>query len=175
MDKYTFTFNGIDLYTKYGILAAKIRRRLIPKKRSRKVVVPEKSGAIDFGSDDYDESEVEIKCITLRVLTGDEIRQLAYDLSGKGEIRTFLEPDRYYVGELFDTSVVDYIGTVGNRFSLPFICEPFAHGEQVTENFTNNSRLQYNGTAKTPARIIIKNTSGHTIEGLNITMRKAVN
>jgi len=47
----------------------------------------------------------------------------------------------------------DHIGRMG-QFSLTFICEPLAYGEQVTANFVSDSATVNNaGTCPTPAII----------------------
>ena len=61
------------------------------------------------------------------------------------------------------------------RFGLPFICDPFAYGEQKTVRFTNEAPLKYAGTAETPVRITITNTGETDMEGIIIKVRKVIN
>ena len=103
------------------------------------------------------------------------MRELAYDLSGKKQLRTWHEPDKYYMAQLFSTDAIEYIGRMGNRFGLPFKCEPFAYGEQKTVRFTNEAPLKYAGTAETPVRITITNTGESDMEGIIIKVRKVIN
>ena len=175
MHKYGFTFNGVDFHEKYGIWLEKTKDTLTPKLRSRKTTLPDRSGAYDYGAKRYDERMVELQCISLRVLSRAEMRELAYDLSGKGELRTWHEPDKYYVGQLFDPGAIEYIGVVGNRFVLPFVCEPFAYGEQKTVRFENESFFKYAGTAETPVRMTITNTGDSDITGIVVKVRKVIN
>ena len=175
MNKFGFTFGGVDFYEKYGILLEKTKDNLIPEMRERKTVVPDRNGAYDYGAKYYDERVVELQCVSLRQLTRAEMRELAYDLSGKKELRTWHEPDKYYMGQLFTTDPIEYIGTIGNRFGLPFKCEPFAYGNQITERFENNATLRYSGTAETPVRITITNNGDKDMTGVRIKIRKVIN
>ena len=175
MRDFTFTFGGVDFYEKYGILLEKTKDNLMPDLRERKVEIPDRSGAFDYGAKYYDERMVELQCISLRTLTRAEMRELAYDLSGKKELRTWHEPDKYYMAQLFSTDAIEYIGTMGNRFGLPFKCEPFAFGEQRTVRFTNESPVRYAGTAETPVRITVTNTGKTDMEGIIIKVRKVIN
>lgn len=175
MRDFTFTFGGVDFYEKYGILLEKTKDNLIPDLRERKVEIPDRSGAYDYGAKYYNERMVELTCISLRSLSREEMRELAYDLSGKKQLRTWHEPDKYYMAQLFSTDAIEYIGRMGNRFGLPFKCEPFAYGEQKTVRFTNEAPLKYAGTAETPVRITITNTGETDMEGIIIKVRKVIN
>lgn len=175
MRDFTFSFGGVDFYEKYSILLEKTKDPIAPELRSRKVTVPDQSGAYDYGAKHYDERTVQLQCISLRSLDRSEMRELAYDLSGKKELRTWHEPDKYYIGQLYDPGDIKYIGRMGNRFTLPFVCEPFAYGKQQTETFEGSSKLAYAGTAETPVRITITNSSGSPVTGVVITMRKVIN
>ena len=175
MRDFTFTFNGVDFYEKYNIILEKTKDPIAPELRSRKVTVPEQSGAYDYGAKRYDERMVELQCISLRTLSRSEMRELAYDLSGKHELRTWHEPDKYYIGQLYDPGAIEYIGRMGNRFSLPFVCDPFSYGEQKTQTFLNSENITYDGTAETPVRITITNTGDSPVTGVVITTRKVIN
>ena len=175
MRDFTFTFNGVDFYEKYSILLEKTKDPIAPELRSRKVTVPDRSGAYDYGAKFYNERMVELQCISMRTLSRAEMRELAYDLSGKHELRTYHEPEKYYIGQLYDPGAIEYIGRMGNRFTLPFVCEPFAYGAQVTESFENESFFKYFGTAAAPVRITITNTGDADITGVLLKIRKVIN
>jgi len=63
------------------------------------------------------------------------------------------EPGKSYKGKLASAVDLDHTGRLG-QFSLTFICEPLAYGEQVTANFVSDSVTVANaGTFPTPAII----------------------
>lgn len=171
---YSFTFGGLDLYEKYGILIEHVRDTLTPNLRQRKVTVPDRSGAYDYGARYYDERALELSCLSLNNLTRDEMRELAYDLSGKKQLIIYREPEKYYLAQMYDPAQISYAGRVGSRYTLAFSCEPFAFGQQVTEAFSNSGDFSYQGTAETPVRITITNPNDYPLRGITITMREAI-
>jgi phage-related protein len=59
------------------------------------------------------------------------------------------ETGKTYRGKLASAVDFDHIGKMG-RFSLSFVCEPFAYGSEVTTNFANDSTTVANaGTVAT--------------------------
>lgn len=175
MMKNSWTFNGIDMRAEFGlILEEPFDDRLQPTLRERKLVVPHRNGAYDYGARWYDERPVGVKCASSQLLTRDDVRRLARVLSEKGELRSWYEPDKYYIGRIYEGAVIERIVGRAKRFELPFVCEPFAYGEQVTEQFTNQAALAYAGSAETPTHIIITNRGTEPIKGLTLTMRESV-
>ena len=55
------------------------------------------------------------------------------------------------------------------RFSLSFVCEPFAYGAQKTLTFAGSTAVEYAGSARTPVRIVIRNDNYFAITGVVIT------
>ena len=175
MMKNSWTFNGIDMRAEFGlILEEPFDDRMQPTLRERKLVVPHRNGAYDYGARWYDERPVGVKCASAQLLTRDDVRRLARVLSEKGELRSWYEPDKYYIGRIYEGAVIERIVGRAKRFELPFVCEPFAYGEQVTEQFTNQAALAYAGSAETPTHIIITNRGTEPIKGLTLTMRESV-
>lgn len=175
MMKNSWTFNGIDMRAEFGlILEEPFDDRLQPTLRERKLVVPHRNGAYDYGARWYDERPVGVKCASSQLLTRDDVRRLARVLSEKGELRSWYEPEKYYIGRIYEGAVIERIVGRAKRFELPFVCEPFAYGEQVTEQFTNQAALAYAGSAETPTHIIITNRGTEPIKGLTLTMRESV-
>lgn len=175
MTKHSWSFNGVDMLEKYGlILEEPFDDKLQPRLRERKLVVPKRSGAYDYGAKYYDEREVIVKCASVKLLTRNDVRKLAKELSVKGELRDWHEPDKYYVGRMYESPDIERLAGVGKRFQLEFVCEPFAYGRQVTSTFINQIKMSYDGTASTPVHIVIKNTSGTDIKGLTILIRETI-
>lgn len=170
-NKSSFLFNGIDMYQTYGIMIAddgEPQDVLLPSLRPRKVTIPLRDGAYDFGAKYYNERDgVQITCVTTRVITRDETREIAYTLSKKAPIRFWTEPDKYYIGRVYQAPTLEQLRNIGNRFPLVFVCEPFAYGDTYTTAFDGLTLpVEYKGTAPTPTYIQITNNG--TAAAVNI-------
>lgn len=169
----SFEFSGIDMLTTYGIrcISSDV---LQPKPRVRKVSVPGRDGTHDFGARNYDERQLRLSCDSMAALTRHQIRELSYLLARKGRIVLWDEPDKYYLGRLYDDAQLKYIGLIGHEFTLTFTCDPFAYGATVDrampEKFVGVD--QYQGTASTSTRIALTNTGTAVIQGLHIVVRE---
>lgn len=172
-NKSSFLFGSIDMFEKFGIQIAEDglpHDVLMPQLRERKVTIPLRSGAYDYGAHYYDERAIQITCVTVRKGTRDDAREMAYILSKKSQIRFWNEDDKYYIGRVYQAPDLDILRNIGNRFTLTFICEPFAHGDTVTESFTNlRYEPDYPGTAPTPTYIVIENTGNTNAVNIVIT------
>lgn len=161
--KSSFLFGTTDMFTTFGIQLTQDGLPvdvLMPDLRARKVTVPLRHGAYDYGAKYYDERAIQITCVTTKVLDREDVREIAYLLSKKAQIRFWTEPEKYYIGRVYAAPTLEQLRKVGNRFDMTFICEPFAYGTQVTDNFTNRIYIpSYEGTASTPTMIIIRNTA----------------
>ena len=170
LNKSSFLFGGTDMFERFGIQITEEglpQDVLIPELRPRKVTIPLRSGAYDFGAHYYNERAIAVGCVTVRASTRDDAREMAYMLSKKAEIRFWNEPDKYYLGRVYQAPSLDVLRNIGNRFTLEFIVEPFAYGVTKTEQMTDLFYLpNYQGTAATPTYIVIENTG--TIPATNI-------
>lgn len=170
MLKYSFTFGGVDMREKYGVWCTAYDT-FFPPLRSRKITVPGRSGAYDYGSNEYDERTLRLECDTRTGKTRAEMREIAYALSKKHEIRIWQEPDKYYIGKLYDPSELEDLGQIVYKFTLTFVCEPFAYGETVQVDFQGPVwSASYEGTQETPTRLQITNTGSTTANGIQITI-----
>lgn len=171
-DKSSFLFGTTDMYQQFGLMLTEDglpQDTLLPGLRPRKVTVPLRSGAFDFGAHYYDERAISITCVTVKAGTRDDAREMAYILSKKSEIRFWNEPDKYYIGRVYQAPGLEVLRKVGNRFSLTFVCEPFAYGETTTEQMSSLVYLpDYKGTAPTPTYIVIENTGTTNAVNLQI-------
>ncbi|MCL2517604.1 MAG: hypothetical protein FWF15_03475 [Oscillospiraceae bacterium] len=170
---------------------------LLPEKRQRKQYIPFRHGAYDYSAEDnkrfYNERELRLRCIwmsqALQKLTRADIREIALWLSKRGRIVLDIEPDKYYMGELFDANELiahyDYAinmndeydggGTTDGEFEITFICEPFAYGKVVQQSITNGKNpIYYNGTADTPTMIVLRNNSGAAATNVQIVLTRKV-
>lgn len=159
----SFLFGTVDMYQRFGLkLAEKSIPQdvLLPELRAKKQTIPQRHGAYDFGARYYEERTIEIECVTNRVISREDSREIAYILSKKSEIRFWTEPEKHYVGRVYQAPTLDQLRNVGHRFSLAFICEPFAYGVTKTEQFTGRRYTPaYSGTIGTPTYIVIRNAA----------------
>ena len=160
-NKSSFLFGNTDMYQRFGIQIADdgfAKDLLKPQLRERKVVVPLRHGAYDYGARYYDERPIPITCVTVSSRTRDDAREMAYILSKKSEIRFWNEPDKYYIGRAYVPPDLEILRNVGNRFTINFIMNPFAYGQTITRSFTNLQYVpNYIGTSETPTYIVIEN------------------
>ena len=171
--KGSFLYGATDMYVSYGIKLTNDsipKDVLLPELRPRKVTVPLRNGVYDFGALYYNERTVQIECVTTRVLTRADTREIAYTLSKKAEIRFWTEPDKFYVGRVYQPPTLEQLRNVGSRFQMVFICEPFAYGQTITAKFSGQNLLpKYPGTAPTPTYIMIQNTGSANASNIKIT------
>lgn len=176
----SFKFGNTDMYEEFGIMildAGMPDDLFIPEIRERKVEVPNRHGAYDFGAKYYNERELSLKCIAAeseRIGINKEnlrqyVREITYVLSKKSEIRLWNEPDKYYIGRLYDAVELTQLRNIGDEFTLTFICEPFAYGKTKTEQMPGLIYTsQYKGTAPTPTYIVIENVGSAAAVNLQI-------
>ena len=173
VDKSSFLFGTTDMYERFGIMIADDGMPddvLKPTIRERKVTVPLRNGAYDYGAQYYDERPVSITCVTVRAGTRDDAREMAYILSKKSILRLWNEPDKYYVGRVYQAPSLECLRIKGNRFTLNFVLEPFAYRNTVTQNFDGLTYSpNYAGTAPTPTYIVIENTGAGNAVNISIT------
>ena len=101
--------------------------------------------------------------------SGEMYLETIYVLSKKSQIRFWNEPEKYYVGRVYQAPGLEVLRKVGNRFSMTFILEPFAYRNTLTENFVNRRYTpEYEGTASTPTYIVIENTGSSNARNIQI-------
>ena len=175
--KGSFLFGTTDMFVTFGIKLADNSTPedvLIPGLRSRKQTIPLRHGAYDYGARYYEERRLNVECVTNRVITRMDVREIAYILSKKSEIRFWNEPEKYYIGRVYNPPTLEQLRNVGNHFELEFICEPFAYRQTLTRFFTNNKYIpEYDGTASTPTYIVLTNTSA-TAQVKNIRITQTI-
>src|SRR5699024_4822076 len=93
---------------------------LFPAVRPRKVVVPGRDGAYDFGANSRDERIIRMECDNRYRATRADMRELAYTLSKKNRIVLWDEPDKYYIGRIYDPSELTNLGEIVYKFTITF-------------------------------------------------------
>lgn len=171
MTNDSFEFGGVDMAQRFGIYVIAYDV-LMPTLRPRKVVVPGRSGAYDFGAKYRDERPLRMECDTRINLTRHEMRELAYLLSKKNVIRLWDDPDVHYIGRIYDTTELINI-SIGFEFNLTFTCDPCVYGSVKTLNISgsNPQRIALEGTEETPTRISITNNGDVDAVGIQIRLR----
>lgn len=168
MLKHSFTFGGVDMQEKYGVWVVSYDT-FAPPLRQRMVTVPFRSGSYDYGAKYYDNRTLRLTCDTRIKKTRNDIRELAYVLSFKNEIALWDEPEKRYVGRMYDPSELEDIYQTIYKFSITFICDPFAYGDVVSDDLQSGKNApDYAGTADAPTRITITNAGSTSISGIQI-------
>lgn len=167
-DSFSFsTYNSMDDWG-IQVIATDV---FLPPKRHRKLEIPGRSGAFDYGAKDWGERTIRLDCRLTRQISKSGFREIVYLLSKKGRIRLWNEPDKYYIGELYDQAdVQDFYLESMREFELVFTCEPFAYGETKTLPLSDGrNAVAYRGTADAPCTIVLKNISESDIINVTIT------
>lgn len=132
-------------------------RQLLPYPNDYYVQVPGRQGSILFPRELADR-RIELDCAFVEPSLAD-IRTKARDIAAwlytddRANLSFDDETGKTYKGKLASAVDFDHIGKMG-QFSLSFVCEPLAYGEQVTANFASDSATVNNaGTFPTPAII----------------------
>lgn len=138
---------------------------LLPPKRERKVQIPRRSGRYNYGDNVWDERTIRITCTLERKISRAQVREIAYALSQESNLVLWEEPDKYYIGEIYDSAeILDYFDECMRDFELTFICRPFAYSAAKTVPISSgNVTTEYQGTADAPCTIILRNNTGSSI------------
>jgi len=136
---------------------------LTPTKRERKTQAPFRHGTFSQGAGYYDDRVVPIECHLTKTHTKEELRRIIAVLSRRIRIYFWDEPDKFYVGELFEEVDVDvFPKRVNAEFTLPFVCEPFATGPaQRVPLVRGYNPISYNGTQETATLFILRARGGN--------------
>lgn len=132
-------------------------RQLLPELNDHYVQVPGKFGSILFPRELADR-RIEIDCAFVGSSLAD-IRTKARDIAAwlyttdRAKLSFDDDPGKYYMAKLASAVDFEHLALMG-QFSLSFVCEPLAYGEQVTTTFENDTATVANaGTYPTPAII----------------------
>lgn len=177
---FSFNFSGRNS-REFGLLATSYDFYM-PQKRERKQFIPFRHGRHDYGAQYYNERVLRVRCLwtssRLERMTRSEIREVIHWLSKKGRITLDVEPDKYYIGELYEPDELeahynyakDNITSPLGEFTIEFVCEPFACRDVAGQSLsTGLNEINYLGTAETPCVIVLKNNSGVTLNNVTVT------
>ena len=169
----SFSFGSVNSVEAWGLKVIE-HDFFMPAKRARKITIPDRSGAYDYGARYYDERILSLECVLERKISKSAFREIVYGLSKKKQIRLWDEPEKYYMGELYNPEeVIVYPQEFMREFTLEFTCEPFAYHPTITIPIKNGSNpITYGGTAESPAIIEIFNRNKYSVQNITITAVK---
>lgn len=154
----------------------------MPARRVRQYEVEGRHGVIDYGGETYEMRNISLKIVIFGSNTHEELRQkvrdVAFWLSGNGNLIFDDEPDKAYTAKVISQISLDQFVTTGMA-TVSFQCQPFAQTpnySQINTNITTKpttTTVTSSGTQDTPAIIIIKNIGTTTIGNIEL-QRKAV-
>lgn len=170
----TFTFNNQNS-ADFGIILELPHHMLIPPKRSERMEIPLRSGSYDLSTKPiYNDRTITCDCAyigTSNEKLREDARNISWWLSQKGKLIFSDEPDKHYNAEVISEIPIEEQFKIG-RFTLDFICEPFAYsGIKSHPLHTGVNTVPYGGTIETPCLIILKN-SGNAVTKIQITTVK---
>lgn len=174
MTKNSFQFGQFNSVDDWGIKII-ANDFLMPPKRDSRIQIPFKSGSYVRASKPiYDDRTLRLECMLWRKISKFELRQIAYELSNRRQIRIWNEPQLYYVGEIYNPSeVLDFPQECAREFEIEFSCDPFAYSEPIKkEMISGENNITYGGTAETPTLIMLKNNNNYSVSNIQITITK---
>lgn len=173
MTSNSFQFGGYNSVDDWGIKVLAYDT-LIPPKRMRRQQIPGRNGSYDYGTKNYDDRLLRLSCTLERKISKAQLREIAYLLSQKSQLRLWNEEDKYYIGELDNAAeVTDYPCEAMREFELTFTCEPFAYGAMKEIDVQRGiNPLTYAGTAETPFILRLSNRGNNNISNITITVVK---
>ena len=173
MTPNSFTFGHINSMDQWGIKVI-AHDVFMPQRRERKQQIPHRNGMYDYGGRYFEERELTLDCLLTRQIRKAEFREIIYELSRKRSIYLWNEPDKYYIGQLYEPAeVAEFPAEIMREFSLVFLCEPFAYGRQTQISLVRgHNPLSYGGTAETPCLIRIKNDLNIDVQGVYISLHR---
>ncbi|MDO5716373.1 MAG: phage tail family protein [Tissierellia bacterium] len=169
MQGNTFTFKGKNS-EEFGIrvIATDV---LMPPKRSKDIRIPKKDGTF-YGEDDryYDVRDISIRCVLEKKISRADVREIAYWLSGRGELILWDEPDKHYKAEIWSSASIDTMPReIMREWTITFVADPFAYSEPKQQSLqTGSNNINYKGTRWAYPIIIVKNNGNTPIQNIEI-------
>ncbi len=172
-----FNFKNRHLSEFPAVFMKSDNRTLRPEIRKLTATIPGRDGTLDFGNDGYETRDIEV---TLSMKTGQLpelrtlVRELAYWLSGSGQLIFDDEPDKAYHAQVIRPIDLEQISRTG-KSQITFTCQPFAEAldyHRILQTVTKAAEeipLVNIGTQETPCRITITNIGNTNIVDIILT------
>ena len=169
----SFEFRGINFLEKFNMKVVKVDY-ILPPKRELKIQIPRRNGRYDYGAECWEERIIRIECDILKPLSRAELREISMVLGSKGKLYLWDEPDKFYIGEIYDGGEIFEFPKANIRtFTLEFICEPFAYRETSFVDIQNGlNKIEYQGTFKAPCQIVLESEEVLQNITINTTYRR---
>lgn len=167
----SFHFAGKNSVDDFGIYVRQYTP-VVPPKRIRKLGIPLRNGAYNFGVKAYDEIVITLELFCDKDYERSEFREVSAWLANVGKLYFWDESDKFYKGEFESFPEYDEFTMLRMQpFKVLFVAYPFALGETKTVAIANGTnKVPYSGTAERPAYLKLTNTSGHEINGVQISL-----
>ena len=126
----TFSFNGLDSYSEFGIISKSDDRALLPSMRKRELAIPQKHGTYDFGGNTFNNRAITVQLSYIGT-SFNELRLRARDIAAwlsqtsYKELIFSDEPDKYYLAKIYDPVGLENFFRLG-KATIQFECQPFA-------------------------------------------------
>lgn len=176
-----FTFKGVHS-SEFSIGAKSVDRTLIPELRRSDFEIPGRDGTVDYDDNTYGTRSIEVEIGFVKNTSFAELRKSARDvafwLSGKGDLIFDDEPDKMYKAAIYAPAGIEQMALMPAALTnITFDCQPFAEdivNRQVTGQvrFGEAFVVESEGTQRTPCKIYLKN-NGDTPLRINTLIRKA--
>ena len=135
----SFKFGTHDMYEEFGLRIVDCDYDyILPALRQSTKQIPKRSGVYRYEEKYYDERAIMLSVRAENESKRDYWREVSYALSTRNSIYIYDEPEKYYIGRIYDPSVFKRIRNIGMDLDLVFVCEPFAYRQTFTRFFVNN-------------------------------------
>ena len=127
--------------SEFGVVFNSQNRTITPAKRKNQYYVNGRDGYLDFGDETF---ENRIITLEINLLTNNmtnlrqKVRDVAYWLSGSGNLIFDDENDKAYVAKVFEAIDLEQLTTTG-KANITFECEPFAQTPNFNQSIKNNT------------------------------------
>lgn len=169
----SFKFDNVDMYETFGLRVTDCDYDyLSPIPRERKMEIPLRSGSYRFEERYHEERQILLSVRSERNEGRDFWREVSYVLDKTANLYIYSEPDKYYIGRIYDPSQLKRVRNTAMDFDLVFTCKPYAFGRSTTDDFTDGIYYpDYHGTAEAPTVITIRNTGNAPVSGIRVILQ----
>ena len=171
---YGLVFKNEHSHKDHGLVMQSVDRALLPMVKRQQVDIPSLDGKYDLQSEAlYDDRIITVRfsaVVKNPVEMQARKREIAKWLSGRSRLIFDDEPALWNDAKVFDAIVFEQTFQTLTVEAL-FEAYPYAYGQEVHIPVAApvKAPMRYAGNARTPTKIILKNTSNVNISGLSVT------
>jgi predicted phage tail component-like protein len=172
-NRYGLTFKNSHSFKVHGLILQSIDRSLLPTVKRQQVNILSLPGSVDLQDEPIYENRVITVRFTYPFATPQEMqakkRDVAQWLSGRAKLIFDDEPQLFYDAKVFEAIAIEQSFHV-MAIEVLFECAPYAYGREIHVPITNGkTKIEYEGNAKTPTLIILRNEGTLNVVNINIT------